>query len=151
MLYNKLRFSIDCIIEHPQLQVVDLRDAIDGDKILVINIYIKPTFERSQSNIEVYEKAELVIETALVNGVHTVIGGDLNEYRTKFRAMCGSYAIAISKVGYTRLIGKNEIDIVGTSIGTDSFVMMHDEAFMSDHYLIAADIRIHTNILNLKF
>ena len=141
ILYNQARFSVLAQVVTPQVQIIDMQDNKANVKVVAINVYLNPTGDMVKENKESISRVEKAIQIATMSGIPVVLGGDLNQYKDEFCALCRGYNITVSKVGPTRVNGSKEIDLIGSSFSDHASSLENNPDFMSDHKCVISDIQ----------
>ena len=140
IFYNSNRFEIQDQIMTDQYQIIDMKETETDTKFVAINLYLNPSPDKHENNIEIIDKLKVALENAMVAKTKVVLGGDLNQYSSEVRTMVKMYGIETSKVGNTRVEGRKEIDILASNLFPREFFKEHDSSFMSDHYILRSKI-----------
>ena len=67
ILINPNRFEVIDKISKSQLIILELRDIMDDQRIIVVNTYINPTYQRRLPNKIILEEISQSLSTALIN------------------------------------------------------------------------------------
>ena len=121
--------------------IVDVIGEIDQQNLLVYNLNINPTAEKSDQNKELIDTVKHAMEIAITQGTAIIAGGDWNSQTSKIRKLTTKYGIKYSEVGLTRPRCKKEIDILATNLGTPVYSKAYNKDWMNDHYLVEGIIK----------
>ena len=139
ILLNIHRFKVFDKTINRQLIILELIDKLDDQRIIVINVYTNPTYERREPNQEIIQNIKNFIEMARINQKHIIITGDLNQEFNKIKRIFQNFDLNSSKFKYTRPSSLSELDIIATSYNRVKF-STDFKSFMSDHQWIVAKI-----------
>lgn len=103
VLINSNRFAVDSSYLHKQLLLLEVRDIIDNESILIINAYINPTHHKKQPNRKILEKIINTIEYGMVNKRKIIIGGDFNHEIGWIKAKLSEFGLLLSDHETTRV------------------------------------------------
>ena len=98
ILYNPWRLSIKNQINTSQLMIVDVIDEIDQQNLLVCNLYINPTTEKSYKNKELIYTVKHAMEIVITQRTVIIVGGDWNNQTSKIRKLTIKYGIKTLKL-----------------------------------------------------
>lgn len=134
IMLNPVRFGVVHVFKSPQLLILEIEDKKSKERMVVINIYLNPTYHKRPKNLDVIEKVEATLEYVLVNRRKVIIGGDFNHEFSHLRSVFkDKYGLEVSNFDSTRVRGNDEIDLIGTSDTIKKQYLDHKD-FMSDHY-----------------
>ena len=140
ILINRKRFEILDKILKPQLIILEARDIIDDQRIVIVNIYINPTGHRRQPNKLILEQTLQCLSMSITNNRKIVIWGDFNQEFKSQSSLFKQYGLKWSHFKYTRPQSNSELDLIATNFENVIFNKDYKD-FMSDHECIEASIK----------
>ena len=147
ILINPNRFEVIDKLSKSQLIILELRDIMDDQRIIVVNTYINPTYQRRLSNKIILEEISQALSTALINNRKIVICSDFNHEIKVQISHFNNFGLRWSSFNYTRPQSQNELDLIATNFDNIKFTKDYRN-FMSDHEWIIMIIEEKEETIN---
>ena len=80
VMYDCLKFDCEIVHNTSQFQIIKLHDVKSDTEILILNIYLNPSPDKKDVNLEILLKLEDIIITSRRNNINLIMGGDMNHF-----------------------------------------------------------------------